>query len=208
MCRRFDRFMNYLDARVKTVFFILLLVFLASPFCVLAQEKQETIGMVEGKDTLIYKLLDEIWVYPGKKTRSPKQEKDFWKYVYKVKKIYPYAKTAAELLKQYEPEYLKLTRQKDKRKFMNKIEHELMARYKEELKRLTISEGRLLIKLVDRETSRTIYSLVRDFRGEIAVFFWQSLARLFGNNLKDSYDPYGEDRLTEEIVKMIEMGFI
>ena len=177
-------------------------------FAMQAQEGQKVLGIVEGNDTLIYRVLDDIWIYPEKKFKSPRQEKDFWKYVYKVKKVYPYAKTAAELLKKYEPEYLQLTRQKDRRQFMNKIEDELMAQYKDELKKMSVSDGRLLIKLVDRETSRTIYTLVKDFRGDVAAFFWQSLARLFGNNLKTVYDPYGEDRMTEEIVRMIEMGII
>jgi hypothetical protein len=185
-----------------------LLLVSAVGFTAGAQEQKKTMGVVEGKDTLIYKTLDEIWVFPEKHFKSPAEEKDYWRYVYKVKKVYPYAKTAAELLKMYEPEYEKLKTQREKRKFMNKIEDELMARYKNELKRLTVSEGRILIKLVDRETNQTIYSLVKDFRGDFSAFFWQTLAKLFGNNLKDQYDPIGSDFITEQIVRMIEMGYI
>lgn len=173
-----------------------------------AQEKEKVMGFIDGKDTIIHRVLKEIWVYPERKFSNRRQERDFWRYANKVRKVYPYAKTASELLMLYEPEYNKLTTQREKRKFIKKVEDELMARYKDELKKLTISEGKILIRLVDRETSRTMFALVKDFRGEFAAFFWQTLARLFGNNLKDEYDPYGEDRLTEEIVRMIEMGYL
>ena len=193
--------------KLKLIGFTALLFFL-SFFAIQAQEKERTLGVINGKDTLIYRELKEIWIYPDRKFDNRRQERDFWKYANKVRKVYPYAKTASELLRKYEPEYNKLTTQREKRKYIKKVEDELMAKYKDELKKLTISEGRILIKLVDRETSKTMFTLVKDFRGDFAAFFWQSLARLFGNNLKDEYDPYGEDRLTEEIVRMIEMGYI
>ncbi len=194
--------------RIPGPIVLVVLLFSVQPVLLRAQESKKTLGLADGKDTLIYKTLDEIWIYPERNFKNPKQEKEFWKYAYKIKKVYPYAKAAGELLKYYEPEYLKLTTHREKRKFMNKVEAELMARYKNELKRLTVSEGKILIRLVDRETNRTIFSLVQDFRGDLSAFFWQSLARLFGNNLKDHYDPAGADRMTEEIVRMIEMGYI
>ena len=197
-----------MQLRIPGPIVLVVLLFSVQPVLLRAQESKKTLGLADGKDTLIYKTLDEIWIYPERNFKNPKQEKEFWKYAYKIKKVYPYAKAAGELLKYYEPEYLKLTTHREKRKFMNKVEAELMARYKNELKRLTVSEGKILIRLVDRETNRTIFSLVQDFRGDLSAFFWQSLARLFGNNLKDHYDPAGADRMTEEIVRMIEMGYI
>ena len=73
---------------------------------------------------------------------------------------------------------------------------------------MTISEGRILIKLIDRETGRTSYSIIRDFRGEFSAFFWQTIAKIFRNDLKSEYDPFGEDRLIEEVVRLIEEGQI
>jgi len=165
-------------------------------------------GMIIDGDTIIERHLKEIWVYPQKNFKNKNQERDFWKYVNKVRKVYPYAKTANNLLKLYEPQYQKLRTKREKKRLMNRIEDELLAQYKDDLKKMTISEGKILIKLIDRETGRTSFTLIKDFRGGFSAFFWQSLARFFGNDLKSEFDPYGEDRLIEEIVKMIESGMI
>jgi len=165
-------------------------------------------GIISGNDTIIERQLKEIWVFPRKNFKNKRREREFWKYVYKVKKTYPYAHTASMLLKKYGPEYSQLKTQREKRALMKKIEKELLGQYKDELKRLTISEGRILIKLIDRETGSTSYGLIKDFRGGFTAFFWQSIARFFGNDLKSEFDPYGEDRLIDEIVKMIESGAI
>jgi hypothetical protein len=164
------------------------------------------VGTMEEGDIIKGPELPEVWVFPGRYARSKKQEANFWKYVYKVKKVYPYALKAQELLKKYEPEYLACKTQRQKRKLINKVEDELMAQYKEQMKKMSIQEGRILIKLIDRETGRTSYSLIKDFRGNFAAFFWQSLAKLFGNDLKSRFDAAGEDRLIDEIVLMIENG--
>ncbi len=166
------------------------------------------IGIIEGNDTIIQKQVKEIIVFPDRNYKGKRYVRRFWRYVHKVKKVYPYAIKINELLEQHEPEYLALETQREKRRLIRSVEKELMAEYKNELKRLTISEGRILIKLIDRETSRTSYTLIKDFRGGFAAFFWQSIARLFGNDLKAEYDPVGEDRMVEEVVKLIEQGVI
>jgi hypothetical protein len=163
-------------------------------------------GKIEGGDTIIERQLEEVLVFPSRNFKYKRQERRFWRYAYKVRKVYPYAKLANELLIKYEPEYLILETQREKRKLMKQLEKELLDEYKEELKKLTISEGRILIKLIDRETKRSSYTLIKDFKGGFSAFFWQSLARLFGNDLKTEFDPAGKDRLIEEIVSMIEMG--
>ena len=71
---------------------------------------------------------------------------------------------------------------------------------------MTITQGRLLIKLIDRETQNTSYTLIRQYRGGLSAAFWQGIARIFGTNLKDEYDPYGEDALIEMIVNDLEDG--
>ena len=86
------------------------------------------------------------------------------------------------------------------------MEDELREEYEGDLRKLTITQGIILIKLVDRETGDTSYELVKQFRGSFSAFFWQQLARLFGHNLKLQYEPYGEDYLIEEVVQLIEAG--
>lgn len=178
---------------------------------IFSQEKdsgQYWIGRIVNGDTIVSKRLKDIYVFPGGRARSRHLEAKFWRYVYKVKKVYPYAQRANELLKQYEPEYLKLKTQRERRQLVKKVEEQLMGQYKEEFKRMTISEGRIMIKLIDRETGRTSYSLIKDFRGSFSAFFWQTIAKLFSNDLKSQYDPQGDDKLLEEIVNMINAGEI
>lgn len=185
-------------------------LFILLPFAAIFAQQADSgkywVGRVVDGDTIIERQLDEIWVFPGRNFKTKRQEANFWKYVYKVKKVYPYAKRANELLRKYEPEYARLKTQREKKKLINKVEDELMAQYKDQLKKLTISEGKILIKLIDRETGKTSYTLIKDFRGSFSAFFWQSLAKLFGNDLKSHFDAAGEDRLIDEIVRMIETG--
>ena len=166
------------------------------------------IGITKGNDTIFHKDIKEITVLPRKGYKGKKYVRAYWRYVRKVRKVYPYAEKINELLKTYEPEYMTLETDKERRKLIKKVEKELMVQYKDELKKLTISEGRILIKLVDRETGRTGFSLIKDFRGGFKAFFWQSIAKLFGNDLKATYDPVGEDRMIEEIVTLIESGMM
>ena len=83
-----------------------------------------------------------------------------------------------------------------------------MKEYEEELKNLTITQGRILIKLIDRETSKTSYEVVKELRGSFQAAFWQAIARIFGSNLKTEFDPEGEDKMLNEIMIMIEKGQI
>jgi ribosomal protein S17E len=166
------------------------------------------IGIVTGQDTIIERNIKEVWVYPARQFKSARYEKQYWRLVQRIKKVLPYAKTANQLLRKYEPEYLTLKTDRDKRKLIKRVEDELMAQYKEEFKKMSITDGKVLIKLIDRETGRTSFTLIREFRGAFIATFWQGIARLFGNNLKDEFDPYGEDLLIDEIATMIEIGFL
>ena len=97
-----------------------------------------------------------------------------------------------------------LETEKEQRAYIKQVEQELLRDYKEDLKKMTVTQGRILIKLVDRETGDTSYELVKELRGNLSAAFWQALARLFGSNLKSEYDAEGEDRLIEEIILLIE----
>lgn len=140
--------------------------------------------------------------------KSKRAEKKYNRLQRKVVKVYPYAHMAGEKLEAYAKEMEGITSEKEKKKFYKRIEAELREEYEGELKKLTISEGRILIKLIDRETGDSSYELVKDLRGKFSAFVWQSLARIFGHNLKAEYDPQGEDKEIEYIVQQIEMGYI
>ena len=96
--------------------------------------------------------------------------------------------------------------EKTRKAYMKIVEKELRAEFEEPLKDLSITQGRILLKLIDRETSHTSYELVKGFRGEFQAFMWQSVARLFGNNMKAKYDSTGEDIMIERAIRLIEAG--
>jgi hypothetical protein len=159
-------------------------------------------------DSIVYQNIPEITVYPQQEMNIPRMQRQYSRLVLKVKKVYPYAALANELLKKYEPEYLSLKTDRERRKLMKKVEEQLMDEYMDDLKRMSISDGRILIKLIDRQTGKTSFTLIKEFRGTISAAFWQGIARIFKNNLKDEYDPYGEDIMIEEIVTLIESGLL
>ena len=157
-------------------------------------------------DTLWVADLDEVYIFPTKKFKIRRERRRYTRLIYNVKKAYPWAKLAGDKLAEMEDHMLSLETEKEQKDFMKLVEKELLKDYKDDLKKLTVTQGRILIKLVDRETGDTSYELVRELRGKISAVFWQALARLFGSNLKSEYEPEGEDRLIEEIVVLIENG--
>jgi hypothetical protein len=125
-----------------------------------------------------------------------------------VKVAYPYAIMAEATFKQCQETMQTMTSAADKRRYLKQMEKLMMDQYKEDLKNMTINQGRILIKLINRETGTTSYEMVKELRGTLTAFMWQTVARIFGNNLKDTYDPETEDRDIEGIIQLIEMGQI
>lgn len=181
-------------------------VFFALAVEIHAQEKNITRATMHQGDTIPMVVLSPHGVYARRSFKNKREEQRFNRLQKKVMKVYPYAKLAGQQLELYAKELENVDKERQKRMYYKKIEEELKAQYMEELKNLTITEGAILIKLIDRETQNTSYQLVRDFRGQVSAFFWQGLARIFGQNLKNEYDPNGDDRDIEFIVKQIESG--
>jgi Domain of unknown function (DUF4294) len=125
-----------------------------------------------------------------------------------VKVAYPYAIMAEATFKQCEQTLQTMTSESEKRKYLKEMEKQMNAQYKEELKSMTINQGRILIKLINRQTGTTSYDMVKELRGTLSAFMWQTVARIFGNNLKDTYDPQTEDKEIENIIQQIETGVI
>ena len=128
--------------------------------------------------------------------------------IYNLKIVYPYAIMAAGKLHEMNDVFLNLKTERERNAYVKQVESELVAEFENDLKSLTITQGRLLIKLIDRETGNTSYELVRELRGSFSAFFWQTVARLFGSNLKTKFDADGEDKLIEQILILIENGQI
>jgi Domain of unknown function (DUF4294) len=123
-----------------------------------------------------------------------------------VLKAYPYAKLAASKLKVINDSLAYIGSSRMKKKYIKSTEKQLRDEFEKDLKNLTVTQGRILIKLIDRETGNTSYNLVKEMRGSFQAFLWQGMARLFGENLRSEYDPEGQDIMIEGIVRQIESG--
>lgn len=165
-------------------------------------------GMVVGNDTLPHLNLPAIDIYPKRTFKNRNEEQQYWRMVMRVKKVLPYAREAALLLRKYELEISPDARGRDRRDYVRKAEKELMKKYEPTFKKMSINDGRVLIKLIDRETQKVSYDIIHDLKGGVSAVFWQGVARIFGNNLKSRYDPYGEDRQIEQIIRCIDLGII
>ncbi len=162
--------------------------------------------VIIGSDTMpLYELADVV--IEAKLTGAAKrQAARADRLTRNVQRVFPYAVTTAKLLDQYDNDLAGIQRERDKELYLKLAEAEMKAEFSEELKGLTQSQGRLLIKLIDRETGRTSYDLVKQLRGSFEAWLWQGVAQLFGNDLKADYDPNGDDALVESIVRRIENG--
>lgn len=164
-------------------------------------------SVVDG-DTIPLMEIQTVSVFAPKTFKNKREEKKYGRLKRYVVKVYPYAKIAGEMLAHFDDTLREIKNDQRRKKYLKRVEKELKAEFGGELKRLTIKQGIILIKLIDRETGNTSYELIKQLRGSFSAFIWQSLARLFGSNLKLQYDPYGEDQMIEEIVQRIESGLI
>ena len=163
-------------------------------------------GVIIDGDTLLLSSIEEVYIFPQRKFSSRRQLRRYRRLIRNVKKAYPYAKLAELKLDEISENLQRLETEKEKKDYVKQVEKEIKYEFEDELKKLTITQGRILIKLIDRETGDTSYELVKQLRGSFSAFFWQAIARLFGSNLKSEFDAAGEDRLINEIVILIENG--
>ncbi|GAB4402394.1 MAG: DUF4294 domain-containing protein [Bacteroidales bacterium] len=157
-------------------------------------------------DTLPIIYLREITIFPPRVFKSKREAARYTKLVRKIKKVLPYAKLAKLKIMLIEIEMKKIPTEEGRKEFLKMAEKKLRADFEDEIKNMTMSEGRILIKLIDRETGKTSYELIKQLKGSFNAFLYQQVARLFGENLKDEYDAKGEDKYIEEIVTKIENG--
>ena len=167
-----------------------------------------TRGIVEGNDTIPIVELPEVVIYDRQDFEYLYLKRRYRRLIKNVKKAYPYAKVAGLKLKELDDHLVTIKDEKEQKAYIDQAEKEIMGEFEKEVKKLTMSQGIILVKLIDRETGRTSYQVIRELRGRITAFFWQGIARIFGNNLKAEYDPDNKDRIIEDIVRGIEAGFI
>jgi len=177
-----------------------------------SQEKADTVrsnilrSIVIDGDTFLISNIPEVKIYPSLKFNN---RWEYWRYrrlIRNVKAAYPYAKTAGDILQDVDSKLAAMDSDRQRKKYVNSVEENIRNEFEDEVKHLTISQGRILIKLIDRETGNTTYDVLKDIKGNFSAVFWQAIARVFGSTLKSEYDPDGEDYLIEHIILMIESG--
>lgn len=184
--------------------YILFLLFL---FCTstLAQPPKNIDNMlvrpykIENGDTVIVASIKEIFIFPPH-SFSRNEYRKYRKLIRDIKKVYPYALIAKKVLVKMNKRFVELESEKERQAYIDMVEKKLKEEFEDELRKMTISQGRLLIKLIDREIGSTSYEIVKEMKGSFSAFFWQTVAKFFGSDLKTGYDPYGEDRIIEEIL--------
>lgn len=158
---------------------------------------------IDGNDTIPLVHILPIYKY----SRRPDMRR-YQRLVRHVKKCYPLAKQARIEMENMEQKLLRVSDPKEQEKLAKELQKELIKQYKPVILKMTISEGKVLLKLIDRETEYTAFQIIKDFRGGFVAGFWQMFAKMFGNNLKLEYDPKAKDRTLEQIVHYYEMGWL
>jgi hypothetical protein len=143
---------------------------------------------VVNNDTIYLAFLRDVHIYPPLKFKNKSQEKFYWRTIRDVKVTLPYAKLVGRELRAVNEYLPTLPKEIDRKKFLYKYEKDIFKKYEGDLRRFTLNQGRLLLKLIDRECNSTSYDLIKSYRGNVSAVFWQGIARIFGSNLKSQYD--------------------
>ena len=157
-------------------------------------------------DTIPYVSLPAVYIYQPLQFKNKRQARSYNKLVRDVKKVLPIANEVQRAIIETYEYLMTLPDDKARQRHLKAVEKSIKEQYTPRMKKLTFSQGKLLIKLVDRQTNSTGYELVKAFLGPFRAGFYQTFAALFGASLKKEYDPEGEDALTERVVRMVENG--
>ncbi len=163
---------------------------------------------IHNGDTIPYVQLPTVYVFKPLTFKNKKEREAYYRLVRNVKKVYPISLEINKIIiETYE--YLQtLPNEKARQKHIKAVEKGLKEQYTARMKKLTFAQGKLLIKLVDRQCNQSSYELVKAFMGPFKAGFYQTFASVFGASLKKEYDPEGEDKLTERVVLLVANGLI
>lgn len=164
-----------------------------------------TVCVYQG-DTIPIITLKNIYIYPKLRFKNKRQEKYYYKLVRDVKKTLPLAKEIKQIVIETYEFLETLPDEKSKNRHIKLVEKGLKEQYTPKMKKLTFSQGKLLIKLVNRECNQSSYQLVKAFMGPFKAGFYQTFAAVFGASLKKEYQPEDEDKMVERIIILVENG--
>lgn len=163
--------------------------------------------IVEGKDTIYIDNINPSKVYSRLPRQKGREWRKYYRLVHNFSKAYPYALVARKLVQEADSTIAadKLKRVK-REQYVNRVQKELFDVFESQMRNMTVSQGALLMKLIDREVGKSSYDIIKNYKNGMAAGFWQGIAKIFGTDLKKPYDPEGEDELTEELVKIWDAG--
>ena len=161
---------------------------------------------VEGNDTFYLAQLHDVYCYPPLRFRNKRQERFYWRTVRDVKKTLPYSKMICEDMRRADSALALIPTARERRVWWRRFERQLFRKYEKDFRNMYASQGRMLMKLMDRQTSRTSYQLIEQYKGRAAANFWQFVAKLFRNDLKEEYDGTDKDRIVERVITLVEAG--
>lgn len=163
--------------------------------------------IVEGKDTIYIDEIQASKVYSRLPRQKGKEWRKYYRLVHNFSKAYPYALVARKLVHEADSTIAADNLKWAKRdRYVNSIQKELFDVFESQMRKMTVSQGALMMKLIDREVGKSSFHIIKDYKNGVAAGFWQGIAKIFGTDMKKPYDPEGEDRLTEELVKIWEAG--
>lgn len=171
------------------------------------QEKEVLRYIVDGKDTVFVDEIRASKVYSRVPRQKGREWRKYYRLVHNFSKAYPYALVAKKLVVEADS-IIAADRLKGakREKYISKVQTELFEVFEGQMRKLTVSQGALIMKLVDREVGKSSYSIIKGYKSGATAAFWQGIAKIFGSDLKKPYDPDGEDKAVEELVQIWEDG--
>lgn len=162
--------------------------------------------VIENGDTLYVDYIRDVYIYPPLVFSNKKQEQFYWRTVRDVKKALPYARLVSSEISRVNADLFKLPNDQERKKYLKEFEKTAFKRYEKELKNLTINQGKMLLKLIDRECEINTYDLIKAYKGNVPAFFWNAVASIFGSSLKAEYDGKDKDRIVERVITLVDAG--
>jgi hypothetical protein len=174
--------------------------------CTEIATKKQVKAVVENGDTIALYELPTVWVYPPMKFKNKQQEKYYWRTVRDVKRTLPLSKYIKEVIIATNDTLMMLPTKRERDKYMQGFEKRIYKQEYGRMSKLTLRQGMLLIRLVDRECDATGYELIKAYRGSFTAGFYQMFAKMFGASLKTEYGSHKDDATIERIINLVESG--
>ena len=157
-------------------------------------------------DTLIMAQLDDVSVSSLRKFKSEEEEKRYRKYRRYAAKVYPYAVEAIKIFREVEAVTADMEKRKHKKKYTRKLAKDLKKEFSDPLKKLTKTQGKILVKMIEKELDTPLYYLIKDLRGGLTATKWSTLGKFYGHQLKEGYTP-GEDPIMDAVLNDLDISY-